>query len=228
MAGSGDLSRIGWLHALNASVGSTITGAPGIGPAGDLVGTLSSAMTAGVVTTITCSAGTTKALPINSLLVVVDAAGTLTTMEMVMLTSAYASGTTTAMNITSQTIKYTHAIGALVYLVGFAPFVSLNTTAPTSHALGTEYGGTSYARQPLTSTATTVADPPVQANNATITFGPITGGTGASITNGAIMDALSGGTADNMYAFYTWGTAKTPGVGDSVQIAAAALSTAGS
>ena len=41
MAGSGDLSRIGWLHALNASVGSTITGAPGIGPAGDLVGTLS-------------------------------------------------------------------------------------------------------------------------------------------------------------------------------------------
>jgi hypothetical protein len=228
MAGSGDLSRIGWLHALNAGVGSTITGAVGIGPAGDLIGTLSAAMTAGVVTTFTCSAGTSKAIPANALLVVVDAAGTLTTQEMFMVTTAYATGTATAMNITSQTFKTTHAIGALVYLSAFAPFETLTTTTPTSHALGTEYGATGMARQPLTLTATTVADPPVSANNAIITFGPMTAGTGSSITNGEIMDALTGGTADNMYAFFTWGTAKTPGVGDSVQIAAAAQSVAGS
>lgn len=227
MAGSGDLSRIGWIHALNAGIGSAVTGGSGIGPPGDLVFTLTTTLTAGVNTSLVGTGNTSKAIPDEALLVIVDAAGTLDTMEMVSVAGAVASGTT-PITIDSQTTKYTHASGAFVYMVSFAPFVSLNTTAPTSHALGTEYTATSYARQPLTLTGTTVADPPVSANNATITFGPMTAGTGGVITNGAIMDALSGGTADNMYAFYTWGTSKTPGVGDSVQIAAAALSTAGS
>jgi hypothetical protein len=151
-------------------------------------------------------------------------------MQLWVVAGAAASAATTV-NVDAQTTRTVGGAisnGDLLYMVSFAPFLSLNTTAPTSHALGTEYGATGYARQPLTLTATTVADPPVSANNAIMTFGPMTAGTGGVITNGAIMDALSGGTADNMNAFYTWGTSKTPGVNDSVQVAAAALSTAGS
>jgi hypothetical protein len=228
MAGSGDLTSVGWQHALNASVGSAISSASGIGPPGDLVGTLSSAASAGVVTTLTCSAGTLKALPSGALLMIVDAAGTLSTMELVMLTSAYASGTTTAMSITSQTLKYTHAIGAFLYLVGFSPFLALMTSTPTQTALGTEYAATGYSRQAVAQTATTTSSNPSVANAALITFGPFSTGTGAAVTCGEIMDASSGGTALNAYAYFTWGTSKTPGSGDSLQVAIAALSLAGS
>jgi hypothetical protein len=225
MAGSGEFTRTGNTRALNANLMGAVSNTPA-GPPGDLVGTLSSAATAGVVTTITCSAGTLKALPTGAQLIIVDAAGTLSTMEMVTLTSAYASGTTTAMNITSQTIKTTHAIGAFVYLGAFTPYLALLiSSAPTDNTLGTEYSQTGYARQLIPWTAPTAADPPVAANYATCTFGPLSGANGSDVVGYAgLHDSLSGGAIANRYAWWTFGATRTPAAGDSLQIAAAALS----
>ncbi len=229
MAGSGDLSRIGWIHALNAAWASAITNAAMSGPPGDLIGTVSTALVADTaITTILTAAGITKAIPTNAVLMLASGGtGAVNTFDIATVNGAAASG---AVSVTVQSFRphVAHNTSSLIYLIDFPPFVSLNTTAPLSHTLGTEYGATGYARQSAPMTGTTVADPPVAANSGTITYGPMTAGTGASITNGALMDASSGGTADNMYAFWTWGTAKTPGVGDSVQFAAANLSGAGS
>lgn len=231
MAGSGDLSAVGWQHALNAGIGSTITGVPCTGPPGDLIGTITTGVATNTsLSSFTLSGGISKAVPDEATLVSIPAAGTTGAMQLWVVAGAAASAATTV-NVDAQTTRTVGGAisnGDLLYMVNFAPFVSLNTTAPTQTALGTEYSATGYARIPLTLTATTTTTSPVSANNATITFGPMTAGTGTAITNGAIMDALSGGTASNMYAFYTWGTSKNPGVGDSVQIAPAALSTAGS
>lgn len=232
MAGSGDLSRIGWIHALNSAFGSAngVTGTTvQTGPPGDLIGNLSAAITA---TSLPCAASgggavLTKAIPDGAVVAVIAAAGTIDTMEFFCVNGA-AAAAATAITIDSQTARSAHAGGDPIYLVAFQPYLALTTTTPTSHALGTEYTATGYARQLVAQTPTTVADPPVAANSGIMTFGPMTAGTGGVVTCGEIMDALTGGTADNMYAFFTWGTSKTPGVNDSLQVAAAALSLAGS
>lgn len=232
MAGSGDISRITWERALSSGVGSMITNAAISGPPGDLIGNLSASLTGASQTSIPCAASgggavLTKGIPAHSIVCVMAAAGTVDTQEYFLVTTA-AAISATSMTISSQTCRVSHVAGDPIYHIAHPLWLTLNTTAPTSHALGTEYGATGMARQSLLLTATTVADPPVVANSSVITWGPMTAGTGGSVTNGAVMDALTGGTADNMTGFYTWGTAKTPGTGDSVQLAAGALTTAGS
>ncbi len=228
MAGSGDFSRIGWLRALNAGIGGAITNGQ-VNPPGDLIGTITSAIAGGATaqTTLTLSGGVSKAIPDDAVIMACSSTGGVDTMESFTVNGAVAAAATT-ITIDSVTVNKARANGDLLYLVSHKFWLALTTTAPTSHALGTEYTATGYARQQLQWTATTVADPPVTANGTVLTYGPMTAGTGSSVTNGAIMDASSGGTADNMYAFFTWGTAKTPGTNDSLQISAAALSLAGS
>lgn len=223
MAGSGELARVGNTRALNANLGSAITGGAA-GPPGDLVATLSTALSTGAQTSIVCSAGTSKALPSAAQVIVCDAAGTLATMEMFSLSSGAASGAT-SIPITSQTVKFTHAIGALVFLVAWTPYLALCiSSAPTDNSLGTEYSQTGYARQLVPWTAPTAADPPVAANQALITFGPLTGANGTDVVGYcSLRDALTGGAAPNQYAWWTFGATRTPNPGDSLQIAAAAL-----
>jgi hypothetical protein len=251
MAGSGDLSSIGWQHALNAAmVGSEQTGKVMGGPPGDFVGVVTTALTADTAyTSLTLSGNLNKYIPNNAVLLIAGVSGAVNTWDIctVNLTGGYAAGTGSG-GITVQSFRPHRTTGTTdrLYLIGFAPFLALNTTAPTQIALGTEVDTPNthgYTRQPLTYTATTggvrssLASNPAMANNATITFGPFTQAE-SSVTNGSIMDSdgtqfsgvqnsANGNDAANMYAYFTWGTAKTPGVNDSLQISAAALSLAG-
>jgi len=222
---AGEFSRVGNTRALNANLMSGITGVAAA-PPGDQVGSLTVTAGSGVTTTITCGGGTTKALPSGAQLIICDAAGTLSTMEMVALSSGYASGTATAMNITSQTLKTAHVSGALVFLAAFTPYLAIitATTAPTDNGLGSEEAVTGYARQLIPWTLPTAADPPVAANSSSVTFGPLTGAAGAHVeTYASLMDALSGGAAPNQYAWWTLTATRTPNAGDSLNVAVAAL-----
>jgi hypothetical protein len=222
VAGSGEFTRTGNNRAECINLMGGITG--GTAPLGEVVATLSGAATAGVITSLTCSAGTSKALPDEAILLIVDAAGTLGTIEAVCVNGA-AAAAATSITVDSQTIKYTHAIGALVYLLAFTPYLALLiSSAPTDNTLGTEYSQTGYARQLVPWTAPTAADPPVAANQGTITWGPLSGANGTDVVGYcALHDALSGGTIANRYAWWTFGATRTPNAGDSLQIAAAAL-----
>lgn len=104
--------------------------------------------------------------------------------------------------------------------------IVLCTSAPTDSTIGTEYGATGYARQTITFSAPTAADPPVTSNTALITFGPFTAGTGATITHAELVFAAAG-TIDPLTEMTGWWvltTSKTPGVGDSATIAIGAFS----
>jgi hypothetical protein len=103
--------------------------------------------------------------------------------------------------------------------------ITLCTSAPTDFTLGTEYDATGMARQAVTFSAPTDADPPVTSNTALITFGPFTAGTGTPITHAMLVTA-SAGTVDPATEYHYWwvlGTSKNPGVGDSATIAIGAF-----
>jgi hypothetical protein len=231
VAGSGDLSRLGWIRALNA--GLCASGRVG---GADLIGTITTGIAAGTagVTTLQVAGGVSKAIPDDAVLIAVAASGAVDTAESFTVNGALASGAT-AVVVDSQTVNKARVNGDQLYLLGFAAFLALFTDAvtPASHTLGTEYAATGYARQPIPfGSGPTVADPPVAANSAQMTFGPFTGtvpSSGSGVVKfGGLFDSSSGGTADNMYGFFTWGASKTPGVNDSLQIAIGALSVAGS
>lgn len=99
--------------------------------------------------------------------------------------------------------------------------IVLCTSAPASNTIGTEYGATGYARQAVTFSAPTAADPPVTSNTSLLTFGPFTAGTGAQITHAELVVASAGtiDAATEMYYYWTLTTPKTPGTGDSATIA---------
>jgi hypothetical protein len=219
---AGEFSRVGNLRALNGNLMCGITGGVGIG---DPVATLSTSLTAGVNTTLACTAGTSKQIPANAGLYLIDAAGTLSTIELVTCTTLTAAAAT-SIPITSQTTKTTHGVGALVFLATFTPYLAIitATTPPTDNGLGSEENVTGYARQLIPWTVPTAADPPVAANSTSVTFGPLTGATGAHVeTYAALMDALTGGTAPNMYAWWTLTATRTPNANDSLNVAIAAL-----
>ena len=101
-------------------------------------------------------------------------------------------------------------------------YLALCTTAPTDSALGTELvAGNGYARQAVTWTAPS-GDPSSTENTALITFGPFTTDFG-NVTHLMLMDVSTGGTASNMLAYWTADVAKDPANGDSITIAAGAL-----
>ncbi|MFN2592946.1 MAG: hypothetical protein ABR532_08970 [Candidatus Dormibacteria bacterium] len=106
----------------------------------------------------------------------------------------------------------------------YTPYIALCSTAPTDSALGGEYTATGYARQPVTFSAPTAADPPVASNSGALTFGPFTANTGATLSYTMLMDGVSGGTATaNMYVWWTLTTPKTPANGDSATVATGAI-----
>src|ERR1035437_121389 len=229
MAGSGEFTRKGNLRAENANLMSMVAG--GINAPGDQVAALSTTLGTGVATTASTAAATsgaifTKAIADKSILALCDAAGAVDQMETVTVNGGIAISAT-SFTFASQTIRVSHANGSLVVLLAFKAYLSLiaATTAPTDNTLGSpELVFTGYARQLLPFTPPTVADPPVAANSATVTFGPMSTADGTkTVTYGELMDCLTGGTADNAYAWWTWGTTRTPNAGDSIQIAAAAL-----
>lgn len=105
--------------------------------------------------------------------------------------------------------------------VTYTAYIALCTTAPTDSALGTEYTATGYARQVWTPSVPSAADPPETHNTNTLTFGPFTAGTGATITHVMLMDLSSGGTAlADMTCWWALTTSRTPAVNDSLQVAA--------
>jgi len=105
-------------------------------------------------------------------------------------------------------------------------WIALLTATPTdtnlTMAAVTEYGATGYARQVFGPGSATAAEPSVISNAGVITFGPMTAGTGATVTHIAVCDAVSG-TSANIIATAALTASRTPAVGDSLQAAAAAL-----
>jgi len=228
MAGSGEFSRIGNTRALNANLGSAITGG-GINAPGDVVAALSATLASGAQTTGSTAASGggaifTKAVPDDAVLAICDPAGAADQMEVVTVNGAIALSAT-SFTFDSQTLKNGHAAGSLIVLLAFKPYLALCiSSAPTDNSLGTEYSQTGYARQLVPWTAPTNADPPVAANSGTITWGPLTGANGTDVVGYcSLRDSLSGGAAPNQYAWWTFGATRTPNAGDSLQIAAAAL-----
>src|SRR5436853_5922274 len=183
MAGSGEFSRAGNTRALNANLGSAITGGV-ICPGGDLVAKLSATLATGAQTTASTAASGggavfTKPIPDDAVLAIVDSAGAVDTMEVVTVNGAIANAAT-SFTFDSQTIKNSHAAGSGVWLLAWKPYLALllsqkdsgAVSAPTDNTMGTEYHEAGYARQLVPWTAPTAADPPVAANQASITYGP--------------------------------------------------------
>lgn len=106
-------------------------------------------------------------------------------------------------------------------------YLALCTTAPTDTALGTELttpGTNGYDREIVAWDATVAGDPSVIDNTSQITFGPFTADLGI-VTHIMLMDVSTGGTAaDNMFYWWAVDTSKDPANGDSITIAAGALS----
>lgn len=101
-------------------------------------------------------------------------------------------------------------------------YLALLTAAPgdtTTLAGMTEYTATGYARQAVTWDTPTLngSNVPETANDATVTFGPFTAGTGASITHAALVDAASG-TSGDILAWWELDDARTPSTNDSVEV----------
>jgi hypothetical protein len=104
-------------------------------------------------------------------------------------------------------------------------YVALLTAAPTyttTNATMSETAMTGYARQAIAVTAPSAADPPETHNSGVLTFGPVTGAMD-TITHVAIVSSSSGTGGD----FLVWGAlavSRLPMSGDTIQVAASALS----
>lgn len=109
-------------------------------------------------------------------------------------------------------------------------YLALLTAAPsdtTTPATMTEYGATGYSRASLNTSAWTTpalngSSIPETSNSGTITFGPFTAGTGATVTHCALVTSASG-TTGTIEAIWTLDNSRTPGTNDSLQFAANAL-----
>jgi hypothetical protein len=106
-------------------------------------------------------------------------------------------------------------------------YLALLTATPTqtnlTMAAVTEYSATGYARQIFGPGTASAAVPSVIGNNATITFGPLTGANGSTVvTHWAICDAVSG-TSANIIAVGALTSSRTPAANDSLQAAANAF-----
>jgi len=101
-------------------------------------------------------------------------------------------------------------------------YLALLTAAPgdtTTLATMTEYGATGYSRQAVTwsSPALNGSNVPESSNSGTVTFGPFTAGTGATITHAALVSAASG-TTGSILAWWDLDNARTPSTNDSVEV----------
>jgi hypothetical protein len=95
----------------------------------------------------------------------------------------------------------------------------------TTMASVSEYGATGYARLVFAPGSPTAASPSVISNSGTLTFGPMTAGTGATVIWGMLTDNTgtgTGTTAKLMCAFLL-ANSRLPLVGDSLTAAIAAF-----
>lgn len=108
-------------------------------------------------------------------------------------------------------------------------YICLATSAPTDADTSaavvakeiTTAGTNGYARQALTPTAPTAADPTVIQNTSITTFGPFSIDP-ASCTHFFIFSALTGNSGD-FVGWGAWTTSRDAALGDSLQVAAGAL-----
>lgn len=106
-------------------------------------------------------------------------------------------------------------------------YIALLTAAPTDATTMstmtelTTPGTNGYDREICAWDAATSADPPVADNTSLITFGPFTSDLG-NVTHLALVSAATG-TAGDLVAYWTADVAKDPANGDSITIAAGAL-----
>lgn len=106
-------------------------------------------------------------------------------------------------------------------------YLALLTSAPTdttTPATMSEYNPTGYSRQAVTwsTPALNGSNVPESSNTATITFGPFTAGTGATISHCALVTSSSG-TTGTIDAWWSLDTSRTPSTNDSLQFAASSL-----
>ena len=205
MAGSGQFSRKGKQNALHAVLGLAFT-------------VTNKALTSNVATLTIGS----HDLQIGD---TVDVTGVDATFNGTWVITAVA-GTTISYADVAANVGSVASGGTVAFVATYAGFVALTTTAPTDSAIGTEYAATGYARQAIAWTVPTAADPPVSSNTALLTFGPFTAGTGSTISYAELTTQSSGTitATQNMLAWWTLGTPKTPANGDTATIAIAALS----
>jgi hypothetical protein len=219
---SGEFSRKGNYVALNAAM--SIGGATGSNQ-GDIVATVNATVTAGAQTSITTTA-LSRSIPDGALIMITAPGGCDAAQPPdVYVVNGAAAAAATSITVDSRT-SLAHTVGDAITVVAYASvWLALNTATPADNALGTEYGATGYARQQCNLALPTAADPPSTQNTALLTYGPMSAGTGTAIPYASLMDALSptSNTAGNMLAWWTLTTSKTPGVGDSVTVAAGAF-----
>ena len=113
------------------------------------------------------------------------------------------------------------AASVFLHLLTNATSGSVDNTWTTVNQ-GTVYGATGYAAQTFTPNTATAASPSVVTNSNTITFGPFSAGTGATINWGALANASA--TTGSFIIAYLLTASRTPANGDSLQAAAAAFS----
>jgi hypothetical protein len=214
---AGEFSRTGNYRGLNAAL--SIGGTSGSNLA-DQLAAISTAITAGTTAVTSLATATVtvgRQIPSGSVILAISTSGT--NAEAFITSGSTASGATSITTV-SQTANRARAIGDLIVLLQVPqPYIALYTATPADNTLGTEYTATGYARQAITWTLPTAADPPNTWSTSQLTFGPMTGGTGSSIGWASAMELSSGGTAANMQAWWTLTNAKNPGVNDSVVIA---------
>jgi hypothetical protein len=104
-------------------------------------------------------------------------------------------------------------------------YVALLSAAPSDSstlATMTEITTAGYARQSAAWSAPSAADPPETHNTGVLTFGPFTADP-PNVTHFAVVSASSG-TSGDLLAWGAFDTARDAANGDSLQIAASALS----
>lgn len=204
------------MRALNTALSIGGPSGTNLGDQVAAVSTLINAGTATVTSLATATITVTRSIPSGSVLIVTSTTGT--NIE-AYITNGSTAAAATSITVVSQTANRARAVGDLIWVLQVPqPYLALITsaTAPLDNALGSEYTATGYARQAVTWNAPTAADPPVTGNTALLTWGPMSGGTGAILHSMSLMDAVSGGTAANQLAWWTLAADKTPGTGDSV------------
>lgn len=100
-------------------------------------------------------------------------------------------------------------------------YLALLTAAPTdtsTPATMTEYGATGYSRATVTwsTPALNGSSIPETSNSGTLTFGPFTAGTGATVSHCALVTSASGTTGE-IRAWWSLDTSRTPSTNDSLQ-----------
>ena len=119
-------------------------------------------------------------------------------------------------------LKGLDAVTGRATVTSATTYLALLTAAPTdtsTPATMTEYAATGYSRQTVawSSPALNGSSVPETSNTGTLTFGPFTAGTGATITHAALVTSASGTTGE-IRAWWALDTSRTPSTNDSLTV----------